>query len=261
MKTKPIFLNLTLLALLAGCSGNSLLGDPNITGTTATLAIAGTHHLENGNALVPHADGTKTFTNDLGYEIVLEEAAVNWKTLRLLSSGEDPECEGGNDPKLEINRSENLLDEDLLAHVLAEHEIPRVAYCSYEIELAPGLITVQASKYHAEENHVGGHEPITESFYLTGSWSQGGIGGEFHFHSTESFTVEGIFHSAEEEEGPHPFHFHEGESEKQILFGIAYDRLFQGIDFQTADAETLSEKVKENFHHAIHQHLGAIHED
>lgn len=90
---QTFFLGAGVIAL-AHCSGNSLVddSDPNLSGPIGNLAVATTQHLADESALAADESGFKTLTNDQGFTVVLEEAAVNWKSLKLISSGSDPEC-------------------------------------------------------------------------------------------------------------------------------------------------------------------------
>lgn len=246
--------------VLAHCSGNQLVddSDPNLSGPVASLSFATTNHLADESSLAADAEGFKTLTNDQGFTVVLEEAAVNWKSVKLISSGADPECEGGNDQDIELESAQDLLGEDLLANILTEQEIPQVSYCSWQITIAPGA-EVATLKNHGGEDHGSGtaNPPIDETFHLAGSWSKDAESGEFHIHSTTPLTLQGNFQAAHDGELiEHPLHFHEGEVEKQITFGISYDILLNGVDFSTQSEEQLVAQVTTNLGLALHQHLG-----
>lgn len=245
---------------LANCSGNQLIddSDPNLSGPVATVSVASTHHLEDDSGLAADPAGTKTLVNDQGFTVVLDGAGVNWKSLKLISSGSDPECEGGNDQVVELESAEDLLGEDLLGSILTEQEIPRVAYCSWQLTVAPGA-EVAHLKNHGGEDHGSGtaNPPIDETFHLAGTWTKGSESGEFHIHSTEPLVLQGNFQAAHDAEViEHPLHFHEGETEKQITFGISYDVLLDGVDFSAQTEEQLVSQVTTNLGLAIHQHLG-----
>ncbi len=256
---QTLFLGAGAIAL-AHCSGNQLIDDsnPNLSGPIGNLAVATTQHLADDSALAADAEGFKTLTNDQGFTVVLEEAAVNWKSLKLISSGSDPECEGGNDQDVELQSAQDLLDEDLFANVLTEQEIPQVGYCSWQVTIAPGP-EVAALKNHGGEDHGSGvvNPPIAETFHLAGTWTKDAASGEFHIHSTEPLVLQGNFQAAHDGEViDHPLHFHEGEVEKQITFGITYDVLLNGLDFAAQTEEQLEAQATINLGLAIHQHLG-----
>jgi hypothetical protein len=256
---QTLFLGAGVIAL-AHCSGNQLVddSDPNLSGPIGAISIATIHHLEDHSALAADPAGTKTLTNDQGFSLVLEEAAVNWKSVKLISSGEDPECLGGNDQELEIESAENLLGEDLVSSILTEKDVPQVGYCSWQITVAPGPEAAHL-KNHGGEDHGSGtaNPPIDETFHLAGTWSKDAASGEFHIHSTEPLVLQGNFQAAHDGEViDHPLHFHEGEVEKQITFGISYDVLLKGLDFSAQTEEQLVEQVTTNLGLAVHQHLG-----
>lgn len=256
---QTFFLGAGVIAL-AHCSGNSLVddSDPNLSGPIGNLAVATTQHLADESALEADESGFKTLTNDQGFTVVLEEAAVNWKSLKLISSGSDPECEGGSDQEIELQSAQDLLGPDLLAGVLAEQEVPQAAYCSWQITIAPGL-EAAALKNHGGEDHGSGvaNPPIDESFHLAGTWTKEALSGEFHIHSTEPLVLQGNFQAPHDGEViDHPLHFHEGEVEKQVTFGITYDLLLNGLDFSAQTEDQLVAQARINLGLAIHQHLG-----
>ena len=258
---QTLFLGAGAIAL-AHCSGSPLVEgiDPNLSGPIGTLSIATTQHLSDESGLAADVGGSKTLTNDLGFNVVLEEAAVNWKSVKLISSGSDPECEGGNDQDLSLESAQDLLGEDLIASVLTEQEVPQVAYCSWQITIAPG-VQAAALKNHGGEDHGSGvvNPPIDETFHLAGTWSKDAASGEFHIHSTEPLVLQGNFQSSHDGElVEHPLHFHEGEVEKQVTFGITYDLLLNGLDFAAQGEEQLVTQARVNLGLAIHQHLGEV---
>jgi len=243
------------------CSGTSLIDDTNLntdgSAPIGELQIATVHHLEDGTELEANPDGSKSLTNDLGYAIVLAEAEINWKSLKLVSAGNDEDCEAGHDQDLEINQSESFLEEDLVSSLLSEHEIPMFAYCAYELTLAPGTQGM-AIKNHEGVDHGGGdHAPIGESFHLAGTWSKDGANGSFHIDTIDPVMVAGLFHAATGEE--HPLHFHEGEIAKEVLFGTEYDVLLQGVDFQSQSEDQQRDQVIANLSEAVHHDAEEAH--
>ncbi|MFO1464184.1 MAG: hypothetical protein U1F66_10450 [bacterium] len=254
---KLLSYSLAAAVLFAACSGNSLIDTTNPSGSAGLgeLDIAMVHHLEDGSGLSIDPDGGKTLTNDLGYTVDFEAAKLNWHSLKLISSGDDPDCEGGLDQELDIDASEDLLGEDLLTHVLASHEIPLAAYCSYELTLAPGSASGAALKNHAGEDH-GAASTFPESFHLAGTWTKGVDSGNFHIDTTDSVTVSGLFHARENGElVAHPLHFHEGETAAEAHFETKYDLLVRGVDFKNQSEDQQRERVLANLQDAIGQHL------
>lgn len=252
---------LTLLScavFFAGCSGADLIDNlnPGASAEFGEVEFSVIQGLSDGGELAADLDGSKTLVNDLGFTVKLAEAKVNWKILKLVSGGADPECEAGLDQTLEINSSQDFLGEDLLSHVLGEHEIPKVAYCGYELTLAPGT-AVATLKYHEGEDHGEGNSSFEESFHLAGTWSKDAGTGNFHIHSTDPLIIVSAFHSLHDAElVEHPLHFHEGEGAKQVIIKTRYDALLNGIDFQNQTEEQQRAQVGANFPDAVGQHFG-----
>ncbi|MCC6271978.1 MAG: hypothetical protein IT572_00800 [Deltaproteobacteria bacterium] len=254
LKLKTLTL-LSCVALFAGCSGNNLVATD-----TGELQFSVVHHLNDGSELAADAEGNKTFVNDLGYTVKLTEAKVNWKSIKLISDGDDPECLAGNDQDLEINSSQDFLGEDLISHLLGDHEVPMVAYCAYELTLAPGA-EAAAIKNHEGEDHGGGNSSFPESFHLAGTWTKDAANGDFHIDTTDPVVIGGAFHTMQDGEMvEHPLHFHDGETSLSLLFGTKYDVLLNGVDFQAQDEDAQREQVLANLPNAVHQHLGATHD-
>lgn len=242
--------------LFAGCSGNSLVDTNDDVGQ---LQVSVVHHLHDGTELAADPDGSKTFITDLGFTVILEEAMVNWKTLKLVSGGGDPECQPGFDQTLDVNATQDYLGEDLISHALAENEISKIAYCAYELTLAPG-VSGAAIKNHEGEDHGGGESTFPESFHLAGSWSKDADSGSFHIDTTDPVVISGLFHAMENGVMiEHPLHFHEGEDSADVLFGTKYDLLLDGVDFLAQSEDEQRDQVLVNFTNAVHQHLGATH--
>lgn len=263
MKLKlKTFTLLSCAAFFAGCSGNSLIDDvnPGASVEMVELQLSVVQHLSDGSELEADMDGSKSFVNDLGYTVKLTEAKVNWKTLKLVSGGEDPECQAGLDQTLEIDSSQDFLGEDLLSHLLGEYQVPQAAFCGYELTLAPGE-TGGAIKNHEGEDHGGGTSSFPESFHLAGTWMKDAATGDFHIDTTDPVILSGAFHSMHDGEMvEHPLHFHDGETSKSLLFGTKYDVLLNGVDFQGQDEGAQRAQVIANFPNALHQHLGATHD-
>jgi len=256
---KTILKSLFVLALAVAtihCSGESLIDadtDPNAdTSALGTLNLGALHSLEDGTALAAGLDGHKELSTDLGFDLHLSEAQINWSRLKLISSGADPECEGGADQDVALDQVEDILGEDLVATSLGEIEIPLTAYCSFEVTIAP--TPVSALKLHEGEDPGTGKVGIGVSFHVEGEWSKDAASGTFHFESTEPVTVSGEFLA--EEDGqliPHPLHFHGSETEIELNFGNHYDAWFAGIDFGADDEATQLSKFVENLKSGLHR--------
>lgn len=243
------------LALVAGaCSGNSLVDSQE-----GTLQIEAVHHRQDGSALAADDMGRKTFVNDEGYTIELTEAVMNWRSLKLISGGTNAECVAGNDREIDINQVEDWLAPDLQVLSLATASIPEGAYCQYELTLAPTLADA-AVKFHAGEEHGDGPQGIGVTFHLAGNWAKDNQTGSFEWVSTDAVKIAGHFQVEENgQKVDHPLHFHEGEDQSEVMFGSAYDKLFDGLDFVQQDEAARQEILLENFQQAVHQHMGAPH--
>jgi len=255
------FIGAALIA--AGCGNGSLLA-PNGSSSDeiGTLSLSAIHHLNDDTALEADADGFKTFTNDRGFSITVEESHIGWKSVTLISGGEDPECEAGHDQNITIGKQEDLLAEDLVASDLVDAMIPMISYCNYRIHLGPSdaaALVVDGSKNHAGVDHGSGGTSISDgaeaTLHISGTWAKGAASGSFHIESTETLIIDGAFQSEEAGEIiEHPFHFHEGETSVALTFGTHYDEILEGIDFQTDSVGMQSDKSIGNLTAAVHQH-------
>lgn len=242
--------------LFSACSGNSLLApNPDDNETPGTLTVTALHGDAEAGALAPNAGGEKELVTDLGYQITLQEAVVNWKELTLVSSGDDPECVGGLDQHISLDRSEDILLEDLVEKNLAVAQVPITGYCSYEITVGPS--EAHAVKFHEGEEHgaddAAGGVPV--AFHLQGTWSKDANSGTFELVSTEPFLATGIFEA--EEEGvviPHPLHFHGEETETTVTFAHHYEGWLDGIDFAADTQEVQLDKAEGNIKTGLHRH-------
>jgi hypothetical protein len=226
------FLFLSLPLAFLRCSGASLIG-ANSSGNleVGTVEVLSLHELGDDQTLAANPDGHKELTNDLGYDLLLEEAQINWRSLRLISEGDDPECEPGQDQDIALDRVEDLLGEDLVEMILAQTSVPLVSYCRVEIVLAPTS--------------------------ASGSWAKGAASGDFELGGTEEVTVAGVFQAGEDGVViDHPLHFHGEEMEAQVVFAVHYGELFAGMDFSVESPESLQAKLLDNLAHSVHQHQG-----
>jgi len=243
----------------AGCGNGSLL-DPSLNETGGTLSLSAVHHLHDGSALAADGSGAKVLANDLGFRLTLTHASIGYRSLSLVSSGDDPECVGGNDATVDINGSDDLLGEDLVETPLGAHTIPLAAFCSYTLALGPSAEDAAALKFHAGEEHEDGEGEVHSAhatLHIAGTWSKdGGAETEFKIESEEPVTVSGVFGFVDEEGlfVEHPLHFHEGETETSKVFSIAYDVLFDGADFENDDATALLETIASNLAGSFHVH-------
>ena len=224
--------------------------NPNVE--TGTLEVKAVHSNAEGNAILPNSSGEKEFDTDLGYHVVLSEAAINWRSLKLISSGEDPECVGGMDQNIALDHAENFLGEDLVAGLLSDSEVPIAAYCEYEVTIGG---TPAAIKFHDGEDHGGNSEPGMEhSFHFSGTWQKDAASGSFHVETADPVVIQGHFHANHDGEViAHPLHFHEGETEKVVTFGNHYDEFLNGIEFASDDEASQTAKVAENIAAGLHQ--------
>lgn len=246
----------------AGCGNGSLLApSPSGSDDTGTIALSAIHHLHDGTALAAESDGSKVVTNDLGFQVTLTHASVGYKSLALISSGDDPECTGGNDATLALNGSDDLLGEDLVEATLGEHTIPLAAFCSYTLTLGPSE-EAAALKFHAGEDHEGETGVVHgahAALHLEGTWSKdGGAETPLEIEIDDSVVLTGLFGSTTDGVfSEHPLHFHEGENETSLAFGVKYDLLFDGINFTVDTIDTQYAKTAANLEHAAHIHGSA----
>lgn len=198
------------LAILAACNQSPLLPEGTLSGPAGTISLSAAHHLSGDLTLAANADGSKVLTNDLGFRITLTHGEVHFQRLSLVSSGDDPECGGGQDATVVLSGSDDLLGEDFVETSLGDHAIPLATFCSFELSM--GL-------------------------HLAGTWSKdGGAETPFAIEPEDAITASGPFE--------HPLHFHEGETETMRTFGVCYDALFDGVDFEGAFApETIADNL------------------
>ncbi len=249
MKTNlKIFFLISMLLVLARCSGADLTAQANQNpGVFGGLHLSFIQHGEAG-AILPNPAGEKEFDTDLGYHIRLQDARIYWHRIELISSGADPECLGGNDQSLALNRLQDFLGEDGMADDLLETQIPLVSYCQFKLSFAPSEHA--AIKHHDGEDH--GSDTAAEGYHLKGVWSKGPDSGDFHIESLGETVVSGEF--------THPLHFHEGESEVAVTFEVHYDELLNGIEFSALPAEAAQQAAfEENLREAIHYEVGSGH--
>ncbi len=264
---------------LSACSGDPLVSNAS---TSLDLFVA---HVQIVHHPTPNADGSfpdydavdgKEFENDLGYTIELHDGALSFHTLTLVSGGDDPDCIEGHDQEVHLNLTESLVGEDLLISSLGTHGIEDRAYCQYELILGavdhdhPALM--QALHDAAEDEHdhdvtaSDGADNLTDehadtAVYLSGHWSKVGSNGEFTIMIADEVTASAAFKAkVDGVSEAHPIHFHEGETELTITFGTKYDKLFEGVDFETDSAAEIKQQVIANIQAgAVHQHLGSSH--
>lgn len=212
MKTKTICLFMLVTSI--ACNNGSLFEtDPSASAALGNLHLTAVHHLTEGN--------------NKGYTVTLETALLSWRSLVLISAGEDPECEAGQDQTLQLNITEDLLT-DSTELELGTFSIPMISYCQYEIHFS--------------------------AIQLSGRWSKEGVEGTFDLQPTEPAMVTNVFVSSHEG-ASHPFHFHEGETEAAKSFATDSDLLLQDLDFANMTDAALEAQVIENVGIAIDQKL------
>lgn len=256
MKKNMLYLFYLPLSLWIGaCAGGSLTDQfmENLSASDGVVEVEATQHLSDGTEGEITPEGTKIFTNDLGYEIELKQGELHFHDFALLSEGDDPLCQGGFDKILSLHTAQDLLEEDLLTQHLGSALLSMAYYCRYEIRL--GSSDPTQVKFH--EGEGSGTDTAAEAFHLSGTWSLGAESGEFSFTGEDPLAVMGVFMAMENGAViEHPLHFHEGERVISAVFGTQYDILFDGVDFKSQGAETQLEMIYQNFQDAIHQHLG-----
>lgn len=248
MKLRNVILSLLTLTLLSACGGSNLEEDffGQNSGNLGVVDVLALQHDHEGMAIALSDTNTKSFTNDLGYEIELTEASLHFHELNLISEGEDLACVGGQDQNISLHSSYDLMGEDLLTSLLGTAQVPYVYYCSWELMLGA-----------AEADHN------MAAFHLSGTWSYEGTTENFDLMGMEPVMVSAPFKVEENGEViVHPLHIHEGEDKLSVLIGTKYDQLFDGIDFGNAsqsEADRLDQVYQNIQSGVVHQHTGAHH--
>jgi hypothetical protein len=246
-----------LFIFFGGCTTGSLADQflADLSESAGVLEMELTQHLHDGSEAELNLDGSKLFSNDLGYEIELKEGFLHFHQLHLISAGDDPLCAGGMDQAIPLGAVQDLLGEDLLIHHMGSALIPMVFFCQFELHL--GSEQGAAVKFHEGEPHPG---VGSEAFHFSGTWTLGAESGDFNFTGLEPASIHGIF-KAEEGEAvvEHPLHLHDGEILRSVLFGTEYDVLFDGVAFKTQGAAEQLETIYQNLPEAIHQDAGDHH--
>lgn len=248
-----------ILLIGTGCSGTTLV-DPsalqNLTETFKTLAIQATHHsAPNDDGTYndfSQLDGTKMFTTSNGTMIHLEKALLSWGQIELLSDGDDEDCLGNLDQLIPLNIVENFLDDDLFTIDLGSQSINVTGYCRYTISFSPMT--------DAFSNHDTYHDDLMGlSLLLAGHYTINGITTPFRIEIAQGFSQTKDFMF--DEDGSvmvHPFHFHENEDSRTIVFGNKYNLWFEDVDFSETEAN-IQQQVIVNITGTVHQHLGHHH--
>jgi len=254
------FGTLFLTVSMVHCSGTSLVDQfaASQAETAGAINILALQHDRNGEEVEANPDGSKTFTNDLGYEVILDMGHLHFHSIKLISEGEDPRCFGGMDQTISLHHDRNLLGEDLLTHNLATAVIPMTFYCSFEITL--GSDGDHALKFaHGDEGEESA-EIAADAFHVMGTWSKDGDSGSFELTGTDPVMVSHKFKTKENDEViEHPVHFHEGETVIEVLIGTKYDLAFDGVDFKIQMEDEQIDTIYGNLGTAVHQHTGDHH--
>jgi hypothetical protein len=253
---KSIFL-LSLFILTGACTSGPLTDQflADLSASGGVLEVKAMQHLHDGGEVSMTPEGSKIFTNDLGYEVELKEAFLSLHALHLISQGSDPLCPGGMDQTIPLAAKQDLLGEDLVLHHMGSALIPMVFFCEFELVL--GSEVHAEMKFHEGEDH--GDAP-NEPFHLAGTWTMGAESGDFSMTGAKPVSIHGIFKTEEHGEIlEHPLHFHDGETEASVVFGTNYDEIFNGVDFKMQSPEEQLEAVYHNLPEAIHQDVGDHH--
>ncbi|QQR81926.1 MAG: hypothetical protein IPJ69_07540 [Deltaproteobacteria bacterium] len=259
---KIIFICLIALTLNA-CGGSSLLNNQD-SGATGTLSVNVLHHLADGSTLEP-VGGSKTFTNNQGFQITLSEAQIGWRSLQLISGGTDssfPECVAGRDIRVNLGGADDVLGEDATSLSLVTNQnIQQVSYCRYQIVLGPtatpaGLVLENSKSHTTGATASGAATPTTVTYHFQGTWRKGTDSGDINFVRSEPITLlPQPFRVLEAgHEVSHPLHFHAGSTHEDLSFEIHYDDLFSDINF-SAQAATAQNIFDSNFSESIHQSI------
>lgn len=253
LKAILCFLPLSFVA----CSGSNLVtssdSSTNATGTTKSVTIQSIHHPEMENGEFPNLtqqDGSKMFSNNQGVMIHLKKALLSWGSFHLISADGD-DCTPGTNIALTLLTIEDVMSADLFTKDLGVSNVADVFYCQYQVRFIPAGAASAGIDDHPE---LDGY-----SVLVSGTWNDGVNQGNFEIKVTEEIlqTLKFKF-----DEGgsvmEHAFHFHEGETERSLLFGNKYNRWFDDLDFSETTAE-LEEQLITNITANVHQHLGDHH--
>jgi hypothetical protein len=262
MKKNGISLLMVLIVTtLFGCNQSSLLSPGGSeSAEEGSLRVEFSHGVENTASLHDLGDA-KEITNNVGFVLRLQHAALGIKSLNLISSGDDPECIGGHDTLLNVNGSDDLLGLDETQVSLGSFAIPVTAYCSYELTLGASSVA-SALKFHTDhdgEDLTGvSSTPAHATLHLEGSWTaaDGVLTEDFEIEILEDIVLSAKFR-ADEDGGliDHPLHFHGEETSRDVSFRIDYDLLFRDIDFAAQTPEAIRAKIVENLRQAIFQNI------
>lgn len=252
MKILSKFTIIFWCSFFISCSGQSLISLPetNLSNLKSLSVKATQYGSPDTDEVFPHYlqdDGSKEFISNLGFTITLQQASISWEHLHLVSDGSDEECEIGFDVQVDIERAQNLLANDLDLLQLTTIQISDHAYCRYEIHLSPN-----------NETFSGINDQLTllnNSLILSGKWHRDTESGSFSASIPDEIVIDGTFKSGTFfESADHPIHYHEGQTEKTIIFGLAYDKLFSDFDFSDASA-SLEDILQENIKDSLSQFL------
>lgn len=257
------FIFLSCLGLIFPACGGSNLSEGffNTSGSeTGTLQVMAVQHLQNGEALELSDENTKWLENDHGYAIELHQALIHFHQLKLISDGEDSSCIAGLDSTVDLHATHDLLGEDLVAKLLSTQIIPKRTYCQYELTLGTEAGHSHTAKFHGDENHDAVDDTpsaeIEDVFLIEGYWEKDGEVEAFSLSASGTLILQGAFRT--KENGvvvEHPLHFHDGDL-AELVWGIEYDQLFEGVDFKIQDEEEQQSILLENLSQAVHQHTG-----
>lgn len=255
-----IGLGIMALFCLSACSGEPLINASQSAFPFEASVNVIHHPQENPDGSFPDLTVLygKTLTTNLGFEITLHEATVSWQHLDLISGGVDPDCESGHDRHFDLDATEDLIGEDLLLSHIDHFGVEDRAYCQWEITLGPGGAAHVADAGTGDGlngNLTDFH--TDETFFLDGEWVMGLSNGTFTISSHDEVVISDVFKAlVDGSEEEHPIHFHDGETELTLIFGIKYDLLFENVDFELDSPAEIEAQILNNLANEVHQHLG-----
>lgn len=223
---RPFTVACALGALFAssGCDLFGLGGDG-----TSLVQVLVTHHATPEDGTFPdrrNGLGDQEFETDTGWTVTLDEAFVVTASTTLHA------CDGSEIP---FDRywgplPENLGAPDLDAFTFGGIEVKAGSYCSISVTYGPYEAPPETARMHEmpddEEALVGA------TFYLSGFARKGDQTVEFELSSTDELVIELPIEA--DDGGPLEISGDEA-FPLELTLSKTYDRLFDGIDFETMD--------------------------
>lgn len=221
-----------LVACLITAGGCSVLDPLEDDGTQ--IVVFATHHatpVDGQFVNLGDDEKPRVFNNDLGWTVTLLEPYVVTTDVRLA------DCRGFSD-RLEMfwgHFPEDMRAEDLDVATVAGLPVPAGEYCKLWVRYsgyeAPPETPVGDDAHHFQQPL--NEEVVGSSIFLRGSAAKDGSTLQFQFRVTTPLEVE-LDLSTLEDGGPVKV-LHRESFTKDLTVSKAYDRFFDGVDFESYD--------------------------